>query len=487
SGIVGPSENKDSASRRIFIIRQTKHDVKAISKESPISFSLYWDPGFDSQVAFSAQRGLTLQTLCSGNGVCNHSTPVHVLGNSGISLAPGMWCTEHVGKHIVDLWILEKPGYVTMSLSQENEQWEQSQCNQKDLDFGAKAVGGVRLADELHLAQAQSSKRTISSQNDLESVSHKRQRTCNMFRDVVTSSTADETSPLETSLVIRGRKSLYDLPNGESIEVDSQHSDRYTIPRTGNFLYKTSNSRIFTAKIVDVILTKNRDHEYRKRLRSLAESYVHEISIQRSLSHKSLVSLIDGDARFFSLYLQSVMAHNLADTNRWCYSNTKGFAGQLEDILGILRQSASALAYLRSKSIVHHDIKPRSILFSRQTDLELCDFEFLRNALGAYWYIPPESVKERGFAGDIWAFGITLLYLIKKTPLPESLAESVPSWNIRSVCEHDPENTDNHIWGIVSSFQPCRLDWCLRKMLMEDAVKRISAKDLAIMTGTRSI
>lgn len=48
---------------------------------------------------------------------------------------------------------------------------------------------------------------------------------------------------------------------------------------------------------------------------------------------------------------------------------------------------------------------------------------------GSPWYMPPELVHDsrRYSAGDVWAFGITMLYLLKKIQYPETMGES---WNI---------------------------------------------------------
>lgn len=59
---------------------------------------------------------------------------------------------------------------------------------------------------------------------------------------------------------------------------------------------------------------------------------------------------------------------------------------------------------------------------------------------GTPWYIPPEFEDDQrcGLAGDMWAFGVTMLYVLKKTQMPEKMTKS---WNIRSA--KNPKSKDN--------------------------------------------
>ena len=93
--------------------------------------------------------------------------------------------------------------------------------------------------------------------------------------------------------------------------------------------------------------------------------------------------------------------------------------------------------YMHSESIIHLDIKPENILLSAGGRAVLCDFGFsirgaantVRNSSGTPCYIPPEYISRhrRGFPGDIWAFGVTLLFVFGLIPLPKG------SWKIADV------------------------------------------------------
>jgi len=54
---------------------------------------------------------------------------------------------------------------------------------------------------------------------------------------------------------------------------------------------------------------------------------------------------------------------------------------------------------------------------------------------GTPWYLPPEyveSAEHRGASADIWALGVTMLYVLGNIRLPE---ETVEGWLIRDVAD----------------------------------------------------
>lgn len=85
------------------------------------------------------------------------------------------------------------------------------------------------------------------------------------------------------------------------------------------------------------------------------------------------MELCGSDARLEALYLQSVNAVSLAST-KWRDSHSAYFSGTTADAQRILTDMVSALAYLRTMSILHNDIKPPNILYSRSTGAKLIDF-----------------------------------------------------------------------------------------------------------------
>lgn len=94
------------------------------------------------------------------------------------------------------------------------------------------------------------------------------------------------------------------------------------------------------------------------------------------------------------------------------------------DAKTVLFDIASALAYLSKRGIVHYDVKPANIAFSRERGAILFDFDradYTKNPKygapgGTAGYLPPETIderKSRGFPGDVWALGVTILRIME--------------------------------------------------------------------------
>ena len=144
------------------------------------------------------------------------------------------------------------------------------------------------------------------------------------------------------------------------------------------------------------------------------------------------MSLKSLDGRLFALYFESLPS----SLNRGLNSP---FAPS--DANTILRDMSSALAYLKLEGIAHNDIKLANITYSLQRGAVLIDFG-LATAIdepmstgGTPWYMPPEfahGTGSRNVSGDIWALGVTMLYVLRKITLPDRIGKG---WLIRDVFE----------------------------------------------------
>lgn len=113
----------------------------------------------------------------------------------------------------------------------------------------------------------------------------------------------------------------------------------------------------------------------------------------------------------------------------------------------ILRDTTNALAWLHGQRIWHCDIKPANILYDRNAGTKLCDFGLARtdgtddtSLGGTPFYIPPEFISDSPRAGpsDVWALGVTALYLLRKMPVPDYWGKKLGVyWQIREVHDAD--------------------------------------------------
>ncbi|UKZ64275.1 uncharacterized protein TrAtP1_005493 [Trichoderma atroviride] len=97
------------------------------------------------------------------------------------------------------------------------------------------------------------------------------------------------------------------------------------------------------------------------------------------------------------------------------------------DVKTILRDISSALAYLSKQEVIHYDIKPANIAYSPDRGAVLMDFGMADSVAtikephgGTPWFVPPDTLRRgiRGFPGDIWALGVTMLLVLEKIALP---------------------------------------------------------------------
>ncbi len=147
---------------------------------------------------------------------------------------------------------------------------------------------------------------------------------------------------------------------------------------------------------------------------------------------------------------------------------------------------SGGLEYIHARNIVHLDIKPQNILLSGSNRAVLCDFELsVGRAVnpvsfdgGTPCYIPPEYLEDekRGMPGDVWAFGVTMLFVFGLMPLPRG------NWKIADI--HLNEDAHAKMLGWLRKVE--KVDKSipeafslLRQMLETNSTKRITASKLA--------
>jgi serine/threonine-protein kinase len=183
-----------------------------------------------------------------------------------------------------------------------------------------------------------------------------------------------------------------------------------------------SSARHFALKIL--LPEKGRDRDSRR-------LFIHEAEVGKQLAHENIIKIQsikrEGEQPYFimeffpsgSLRLRLVPKH-------------KAFL--YEKAHEILKQSATAFAFMNAKGWVHRDIKPDNILVNSAGEVRIIDFALAqripkgffarlfrrkRKAQGTRSYMSPEQI--RGLAldtrADIYSFGITCYELVAgRTP-----------------------------------------------------------------------
>ncbi|KAI2604232.1 kinase-like protein [Hypoxylon fragiforme] len=242
------------------------------------------------------------------------------------------------------------------------------------------------------------------------------------------------------------------IPNGHAL-LELQKDETAAIPGEGELdqyqltkreqIATTNASSVFTAEhseVPDGVITvkvlktrranspNTRPQDTHRNVIQQADIWLREYRSQEDLQHQSIVRLHGGDARYLSLYMEHIDGKDLAARGVWRDASTDLFEGSRSDAVRILRDIAGALHYVHQKRKIHNDIKPANILYSRDRGAVLCDFglstwttDMTTNG-GTPYYVPPEFIgqKLRGPASDVWALGVTMLYVLRKIPFPDA-------------------------------------------------------------------
>lgn len=188
-----------------------------------------------------------------------------------------------------------------------------------------------------------------------------------------------------------------------------------------------------------------------------------------------------------SIYLSY---HTSTDLSAWRTGSR--FSGTNEDAETILSHIASALGYLHKQNIIHNDIKPRNILYDADRGPTLIDFGLATHAGsrpclgGTAWYVPPELMfdNKRSFESDVFALGITLLFLLRKVELPDLARPNWAIWRVGNGGQGAAKDRSTMVeWlteveDLRESLGERKLERVVKDMLVIDPGERILAEDI---------
>ncbi|KAK1988621.1 kinase-like domain-containing protein [Colletotrichum cereale] len=204
-------------------------------------------------------------------------------------------------------------------------------------------------------------------------------------------------------------------------------------------------------------------------------------------THESLARILTSDPQDLTITLR----HEPGRSLDLCVDSNNNSTLSSSDSHAIWMQMADALAFVHSKCIIHDDVKPDNIIFSPvpQPRAVLIDFgAALVNPStlpldgwtpsGTPPYAPPEFFQKRkGYAGDVWGLGVTMLFCFGYTSLPAG------DWILPHVFDDEDVKSEMVAWlGEVDKSRKtilggiCQL---LVEMLDPDPVVRIKSHELS--------
>ncbi|KAK3382197.1 kinase-like domain-containing protein [Lasiosphaeria ovina] len=431
---------KEQSQHKVLAVTQTSRDIKFsvripgerlddASPRPPLWCELYYDPTSDNQILLNRSDVPFMLSKASPQPTGSPSVGYEVNPGSNKALVPGTWRIKFNESEVLDFRILEKrPARLRLPSGSSSDLSAFSEM--------LNSAGKRCLEDED--APLSPEKRLRPSQSD-----DKDEDGVIMFLPAKTNPlvfplpTAEKGKELATS----NGHPLLDIQADETVEIPGGcELDEYTLTKREP-IASTSLSSVFTAdhsKVPDSVIvvkvlktrspaTSHSDAAAARNVIHQADIWLRELQYQEGLQHKSIVRLYGGDARFLSLYMEHVDARDLSSRGTWRAAGDV-FAGDRSDGLRILRDIASALHYIHDKGLVHNDIKPGNILYSRDRGAVLCDLGLSTHAKnapsfgGTPWYVPPEFIglKQRGAPSDVWALGVTMLYVLGRLTFPDA-------------------------------------------------------------------
>lgn len=496
--------SSDQPEHKVLAVTQTSKDIKFSvripaetrdpSARPSLWCELYYDPASDrviflnkSDVPLALARVSQLPVvgrMPGGNDI--------IVPGFTKALTPGTWRIKVAGTAVLDFRVLEKRPVRLQTVRRPMSE-DVSRSSPPPLAAAASRHGGsVRKRPRIDDDDDRSNKRRlVDAKDDDDGVI--------MFLRPAASPLIfplpKACAPMEVST--SGSHALLEASRGETAIVPAVcELDEYKLTKrepiastAHSVVYKATHSlvpeNIVTVKVLKTRLAHANEKpqlDERNVIRQ-ADMWLRECQGQQDLRHESIVRYYGGDARFLSLYMEHVDADDLSATGRWRNGLDDEFAGSRDDARRILRDIASALSYLHGRRLVHNDIKPANILYSPDRGAVLCDFGLSTPADsppeggGTPYYVPPEFIGQmlRGPASDVWALGITMLYLLRRIPYPDSRARRQHAkplyWQIAGI--NDPSMPHSQYGNGQPAASQMR-DWLTE---IFDAREKLSAQD----------
>ena len=433
----------DQPQQKVLAVTQTSRDIKFSvripgerqgdeSPRPPLWCELYYDPASDNQILYNRSDVPISLSRVSQDPAASPSPEHTVNPNTTKALYPGTWRIRVLETEVLDFRILEKrPATLMMPSSSSSDS---SSLSEMVNSSGKRSFVAEDEGTPLSPGKKLRATNTNGASGD-GVIMFLRKTAEPLVFPLPTASKGKE-------LAATNGHVLLDMQQDDVVEIPGGcELDEYRLVKREP-IAATTQSSVFTAEhssVPDGIITVKvlktltanpaaKAHETERNVIRQADIWLREFQSQEDLQHDSIVRLYGGDARYLSLYMEHVDGLDLSKKGIWRWPDTNMFKGDRNDALRILRDIASALHYIHARGLVHNDIKPANILYSRERGAVLCDFGLSTHATnppttgGTPYYVPPEFIgrKLRGLPSDVWALGITMLYVLGKITFPDA-------------------------------------------------------------------
>ncbi|KAK1763167.1 kinase-like domain-containing protein [Phialemonium atrogriseum] len=440
---------QDQPQHKVLAVTQTSRDIKFSVRipgerldgdlpRPPLWCELYYDPASDNQILLNRSDVPISLSRVSYQPAASPGMEYTVNPGTTKALVPGTWRIRVNETEVLDFRIIEKrPAMLKLPSGSSSEGPSLSEMVNSSGKRSFTADDDDPTGPERKLRAA-----AATGKNDDGVIMFLRPQADPLIFPLPTADKGKDIVPSNGhALLDMRRDESADIPGG--CELDQyQITKREPIASTAlSSVFKADHSSvsdgIITVKVLKTrtplaagggggVVAKPQDNE-RNVIRQ-ADIWLREFQSHDDLQHDSIVRLYGGDARYLSLYMEHIEARDLSAKGVWRDDGTDLFRGDQADAVRVLRDIAGALHYIHGRNLVHNDIKPANILYSRERGAVLCDFGLSTPAGssattgGTPYYVPPEFVgrKLRGAPSDVWALGVTMLYVLRKIPFPES-------------------------------------------------------------------
>mmetsp|Transcript_13551 Transcript_13551/g.19998 ORF Transcript_13551/g.19998 Transcript_13551/m.19998 type:complete len:784 (-) Transcript_13551:263-2614(-) len=272
----------------------------------------------------------------------------------------------------------------------------------------------------------------------------------------------------------------------EDVVEDDTFESKYFIPADAQHLGEGAFSRVFLG--IDRTTGENVAVKRIHREYTDLEAFRRELRAMQFIlqfgGHPHIISLHDWfqDEDYYHVVLDFVSGGEMFD------HLIKNGAYSEADSARLLREVASALAFLHGIGVVHSDLKPENIMLSTEhasnSAIKLVDFGSAEipgappiTSSFTPAYAPPEAFGDAGVtkpAADLWAVGV-ILYIMLVGLHPFALKDSISDDELeRRICTNSPPIRDSNFTEHLSDSAKDLLE----RLMERDPAKRMKADEM---------